>query len=127
MLAASAAAIALPSGAGGQSPAAAAVQSHTMTLSSQKVSVVSQVYEPGQDSGWHAHSGIHAIAVVSGTLTIYDAQCRAQIIEWGRPYVGGQEVHRARNETTEPVQRVVTYVALQAVADSTRQAVMPPC
>jgi hypothetical protein len=91
VLAASAAAIALPSGAGGQGPAAAAVQSHTMTLSSQDVSVVSQVYEPGQDSGWHAHSGIHAIAVVSGTLTVYDAQCRAQIIEWGRPYVGGQE------------------------------------
>jgi len=97
----------------GVSPEAALpapVDSLAITLAARDVSVVTQVYAPGQDSGWHAHSGIHAVAVVSGTLTVYDDQCRAQTFEPGRPYVGGQELHLVRNESGSPVEMAVTYL-----------------
>jgi quercetin dioxygenase-like cupin family protein len=74
------------------------------------VAVVTQVYEPGQSSGWHAHAGLHAVAVLAGELTVYDAECRPQRVVAGEPYVGGRELHVARNETAEPVDMVVTYL-----------------
>lgn len=81
-----------------------------ITLSARDVSVVTQVYEPGQESGWHTHAGIHAVAVLSGTLTVYDGQCQAQTVEPGKPYVGGQQLHLVRNETDAPVHMTVTYL-----------------
>jgi quercetin dioxygenase-like cupin family protein len=74
------------------------------------VAVVTQAYEPGQTSGWHAHAGLHAVAVLSGELTVYDSACRPQRVVAGEPYVGGQQLHLARNETSEPVHMVVTYL-----------------
>jgi quercetin dioxygenase-like cupin family protein len=38
------------------------------------VAVVNQVYEPGQTSGWHTHAGLHAVAVLTGELTVYDGE-----------------------------------------------------
>lgn len=74
------------------------------------VAVVTQAYEPGQTSGWHAHSGLHAVAVLAGELTVYRGDCRPQRVVAGQPYVGGRELHLARNETSEPVSMVVTYL-----------------
>lgn len=81
-----------------------------ITLSARDVSVVTQVYEPGADSGWHAHPGIHAVAVLSGVLTVYDNQCHPQTFGPGQPYVGGQQAHLVRNEADTPVVMVVTYL-----------------
>lgn len=91
------------------------------------VTVVTQVYEAGENSGWHRHTGIHAVAVLSGTLTIYDRQCNAQLVVPGRPYVGGQELHLARNETSVPVEMVVTYLSPAGAANSTLHAAASPC
>lgn len=74
------------------------------------VAVVTVVYEAGRSSGWHAHAGLHAIAVLSGELTIYDAACTPLRVVPGQPYVGGQELHLARNETDRPVEMIVTYL-----------------
>ncbi len=74
------------------------------------VAVVTQVYEPGQTSGWHTHAGLHAVAVLAGELTVYDDECRRQRVVVGEPYVGGRELHLARNETAERVDMVVTYL-----------------
>ncbi|MCA1690712.1 MAG: hypothetical protein LC733_00370 [Actinobacteria bacterium] len=89
------------------------------------ISVARQVYEPGQDSGWHTHPGIHAVAVLSGTLTVYDSECRAQTFEAGRPYIGGQELHLARNETAVPVEMSVTYVSPSAPTTPSRHLPAP--
>lgn len=89
------------------------------------VTVVTQVYDAGESSGWHRHSGIHAVAVLSGTLTLYDRQCHAQLVVPGRPYVGGQELHLARNETSSPVEMVVTYLSPAGSANSTLHAASP--
>ena len=87
------------------------------------VAVVTQAYEPGQTSGWHAHAGLHAVAVLSGELTVYDRECRPQRVVAGEPYVGGRELHLARNETSEPVTMVVTY--LNAVGPEPARAGAP--
>lgn len=87
------------------------------------VAVVTQVYEPGQTSGWHTHAGLHAVAVLTGELTVYDAECRAQRVVAGEPYVGGRELHLARNETAERVDMVVTY--LNAVGPAPAHAGAP--
>lgn len=91
------------------------------------VSVVNQVYEPGQESAWHAHSGIHAVAVLTGTLTVYDADCRAQTYGRDRPYIGGQELHLVRNETAEPVEMVVTYVSAARSDGTAPSSGTPAC
>ena len=74
------------------------------------VAVVTQVYEPGHTGGWHTHAGLHAVAVLSGELAVYDGECRRQRVVAGERYVGGRELHLARNETAEPVAMVVTYL-----------------
>lgn len=92
-------------------PPAVTVGPSAITVSARDISVVTQVYGPGEDSGWHTHSGIHAVSVLSGVLTVYDGQCRPQTFEPGRPYVGGQELHLVRNETAAPVEMAVTYLS----------------
>lgn len=101
------------------------VDPFAITLSARDVSVVTQVYEPGEDSGWHSHPGIHAVAVVSGVLTVVDAQCQAQTVEPGRPYVGGQEPHLVANRTDAPVTMAVTYLAPSNPAASTEHTAAP--
>lgn len=87
------------------------------------VAVVTQVYEPGQTSGWHTHAGLHAVAVLTGELTVYDHECRPQRVVAGEPYVGGRDLHLARNESAERVDMVVTY--LNAVGPASPHAGAP--
>jgi hypothetical protein len=47
---------------------------------------------------------------VSGELTIYGDSCRPQSVSPGHPYVGGRELHLARNETARPVEMIVTFL-----------------
>ena len=94
-------------------------------LTAGDVSVVTQVYGAGEESGWHSHSGIHAVAVLSGVLTVYDAECRPQTFEPGRPYVGGQELHLVRNEGGVPVEMAVTYLSPSTGAGPTRNLPAP--
>ena len=86
------------------------VDPSAITLSARDVSVVTQVYEPGQASGWHSHPGIHAVSVTSGVLTVHVSGCPSRTFEPGRPYVGGQETHLVANETDAPVTMTVTYL-----------------
>lgn len=105
--------------------ASAAPDPTAISVSARDISVVTQVYEPGQTSGWHSHRGIHAVAVLSGALTVYDEQCRPTTYEPGRPYVGGQQPHLVRNESEVPVTMAVTYLNPPAPSGSTEQAARP--
>lgn len=91
------------------------------------VAVVTVVYEVGQTSGWHAHAGIHAVAVVSGELAVYGPDCVRRSVVPGDPYVGGQELHLARNETDRPVDMVVTYLNPAGRAPDHGNAPPPNC
>ena len=86
------------------------VDASAITLSARDISVVTQVYEPGQTSGWHSHPGIHAVSVTSGVLTVHASGCPTRTYEPGRPYVGGQQPHMVANETDAPVTMTVTYL-----------------
>ena len=67
-------------------------------------------HAPGQTSGWHSHSGLHAVVVVSGTLTIIDGECQRHTYGPGDSYVGGRDVHVALNETAAPLEMAITYM-----------------
>ena len=67
-------------------------------------------YGPGQSSGWHSHTGLHAVVVLSGTLTIVDGECRRQTYGPGDSYVGGQDVHMALNDAASALEMAVTYM-----------------
>lgn len=97
-------------GAGGRPPAPAPASSGITLGGPADVSVQQATYEPGQTSGWHAHTGMHAVLVLSGQVTFYDEQCRRQTYGAGDTYVGGQLAHVVRNETDEPAQLAVTYL-----------------
>ncbi len=101
------------------------VDPSAITLSARDVSVVTQVYDPGEDSGWHSHPGIHAVSVIAGVLTVYDSQCQARTFEPGRPYVGGQEPHRVANRTDGPVTMAVTYLNPSSPTRSTEHVAAP--
>lgn len=106
-------------------PAYAAVVDPGVTTSERDITVVTQVYEPGQSSGWHRHAGVHAVAVLSGTLTVYDDECRAVAFGPGNPYVGGRQLHLARNEGDVAVEMVVTYISPVRAEQSTRPGQAP--
>ena len=91
--------------------AAPAPASSALTLAGPAdVTVQAATYEPGHSSGWHAHTGMHAVTVLSGTVTFYDSQCQGRTYGPGETYIGGQDVHVARNDTVLPVEMSVTYL-----------------
>lgn len=106
-------------------PSTTTDQSPAIVVAARDISIVAQVYAPGEASGWHAHAGIHAVTVLSGVLTVYDAQCRPQTFEAGRPYVGGQDLHLVRNEGGVPVEMAVTYLSPATGGGLTRQLPAP--
>jgi quercetin dioxygenase-like cupin family protein len=69
---------------------------------------------PKGNLGWHYHRGAVAVAVLSGTLTLYDssdASCSPDRYSAGQGFVEQKgHIHLARNETTKPVQILVTYL-----------------
>jgi len=86
------------------------------TVRAEDVVVVDLTYEPGHSSGWHVHPGLHAVYVLSGSLTVYDAACQAHTYGPGDSYVGGQSPHVARNETDAPLEMVVTAIEVTGPA-----------
>lgn len=70
----------------------------------ESVAVHLSGYDPRESSTWHTHTGLHAVAILSGTLTVYGPDCKAVRYGAGQSFVGGQHLHVVRNETDEPVQ-----------------------
>ncbi len=79
------------------------------------VAVQSIVFQPGGQSGWHAHPGPVFILVVQGTMTFYDSSdphCRPIVRTAGQGFLDtGDHAHIARNETQVESRNVVTYFA----------------
>ena len=91
-------------------PAPAPAPSDLAIGGPQDVAAQTASYAPGQSSGWHSHTGLHAVVVLSGTLTIVDGECRRQTYGPGDSYVGGRDVHLALNDTASPLEMAVTYM-----------------
>jgi quercetin dioxygenase-like cupin family protein len=74
---------------------------------------------PGS-SGWHKHPGIVLVTVVTGTLTVYDANCDATVQDAGSAFVeSGDSPLLVRNESnTIPATVRVTYLAPSGTPNS---------
>jgi quercetin dioxygenase-like cupin family protein len=71
---------------------------------------------PGQTFGWHFHREPVAVAVTTGTLTLYDGSdpgCRASRFSAGQGFVEpANHVHIARNEGTKTVSLYAIYLGV---------------
>jgi quercetin dioxygenase-like cupin family protein len=71
---------------------------------------------PGGSFGWHSHPSAVAVAITSGTLTLYDRgypTCVAKRFSRGQGFVEpANHIHLARNEGTIPVTLYATYLGV---------------
>jgi quercetin dioxygenase-like cupin family protein len=66
---------------------------------------------PGAAFPWHQHPGPVWVVVTKGTLTFYSANCDAAAYPAGSAFFDpGNLTHTARNEGTEPVEVLATYM-----------------
>ena len=96
--------------AGVRPPAPAPAASGVAIGGPSDVAAHMATYAPGQASGWHTHTGLHAVVVLDGTLTIVDGECQRRTFGPGESYVGGREAHLAINQFGSPVDMAVTYM-----------------
>lgn len=93
-----------------QEVAAAAPAASMVVAGPESVAVHLSGYDPRESSAWHTHTGIHAVVILSGTLTVYGLDCKAVRYGAGQSFVGGRDLHLIRNETDEPVQLTETIL-----------------
>ncbi len=79
------------------------------------VYVVSNVFVPGGNSGWHTHPGPSLITVKSGTITAYDGDdpgCTPHVYVAGTGFVdpGGDHEHILRNEGTVAAETIAVQL-----------------
>ena len=66
---------------------------------------------PGGSSGWHSHPGVVLVAVQSGTVTLYDADCHTKQYGPGQAFVEvGDDAMLVRNNTTSTAVLYVTLI-----------------
>jgi len=71
-------------------------------------------YQPGADTGWHAHPGPVFITVKTGTMTFYeydDPTCTPIVVEAGQGYVDTGRGHMGRNESGAVAEDVTVVIA----------------
>jgi quercetin dioxygenase-like cupin family protein len=100
-------------------PVAVATLHQSYTISVKKpadLMVVKVKVRPGGSFGWHSHPSAVAVAITSGTLTLYDStypNCMAKRFSRGQGFVEPRNhVHLARNEGTKPVTLYATYLGV---------------
>lgn len=80
------------------------------TKGATDVAMQTIISPPGGSSGWHGHPGIVLIAVQSGTVTLYDAECNKTEYGPGEAFIeAGGHAELVRNNTQS---NAVLYVTL---------------
>ncbi len=79
------------------------------------VYVVRNTWPVGANSGWHTHPGPSLITVISGELTVYDAEdpnCTPTVYHAGESFtdIGCGDVHLIRNEGTVCAVNIVVQI-----------------
>lgn len=79
-----------------------------------EITVIKYTIAPGGVFGWHQHGGPLWANVVSGSLTFYhgdDPTCSGEVYPAGSVFMDpGNHIHNARNEGTENLVVLVTYM-----------------
>jgi quercetin dioxygenase-like cupin family protein len=97
--------------------AASLHQSYSISVRNPaEIVVVKVTVPPGGSFGWHSHPSAVAVAITSGTLTLYDPSypnCGPRRFTRGQGFVElPDHVHLARNEGTAPVTLYATYLGV---------------
>jgi quercetin dioxygenase-like cupin family protein len=92
-------------------------QSYSISVTKPADLIVVKVkVPPGASLGWHSHPSAVAVAITSGTLTLYDSSdpnCTATWFSRGQGFVEQpNHVHLARNEGSTPVTLYATYLGV---------------
>jgi quercetin dioxygenase-like cupin family protein len=100
-------------------PVAAATLHQSYRISVKKPAglvVVKVKVPPGGSFGWHSHPSAVAVAITSGTLTLYDpsyTNCGPKRFSRGQGFVERpNHVHLARNEGAKAVMLYATYLGV---------------
>lgn len=76
-----------------------------------EVRVVKFELVPGGAFPWHQHPGPVWVVVTKGALTFYSAGCEASVYPVGSTFFDpGNLTHTARNEGSEPVEVIATFM-----------------
>ncbi len=76
-----------------------------------QVRVIKFELAPGGAFPWHQHPGPVWAIVTQGTLTYYDADCQPHPYSAGSTFFDpGNVTHTARNEGSEPVEVIATFM-----------------
>lgn len=99
--------------------------------------VVQNTWPVGAHSGWHTHPGPSMITILSGELTVYDADsptCTPTVYHAGDSFtdVGCGDIHLIRNEGTECAVNIVVQIVpagqpRRIDADQPADCVVPTC
>jgi quercetin dioxygenase-like cupin family protein len=105
-------------------------QPYTITVTKPADLVVVKVKVPPNGSfGWHSHPSAVAVAITSGTLTVYDSgdpSCTPKQFSRGQGFVERpNHVHLALNEGTTPVTLYATYLGVPHEAKPNMPAAPP--
>lgn len=78
------------------------------------ITVIKYTISPGGVFGWHQHGGPLWATVISGSLTFYhgdDPSCTGEVYSEGSVFMDpGNHTHNARNEGTENLVVIVTFM-----------------
>jgi len=95
-------------------PAKFKTESGNVQADISQITVYRYTIAPGGVFGWHQHGGPLWATVVSGTLTVYhgdDPTCSPEPYPAGSVFMDpGNDTHNARNEGTEDLVVIVTYM-----------------
>ena len=82
---------------------------------------------PGGSSGWHSHPGVVLVAVQSGTVTLYDADCHTTQYGPGQAFVEvGDNAVLVRNNTTSNAVLYVTLIVPKSASSLRIDKPQPP-
>ncbi len=92
--------------------ASATSEAAAMTLVGHEVlGVETMTYPPAHSRAWGEDIGLHAVAVIAGTLTVHGFGAAPASYGPGQGYVAGWAPYRAVNDGPVPVEVVVTLLA----------------
>ena len=99
------------------------------TRGPRELLVTSITVDPGGSFGWHTHPGPVLVAVSKGTLAVYEAhgsQCPRTTVTAGQAFIeGGDDVHLARNEGSDPVELNAVFLARTGTTEFLNDAQQP--
>jgi len=95
-------------------PAKFKIETGNVQVDVSTINVIRYTIAPGGVFGWHQHGGPLWATVVSGNLTIYhgdDQTCTGEVYPAGSVFMDtGNDTHNARNEGTENLVVLVTFM-----------------